>query len=588
MIVTNLMNAGRPDFRIYPLMVFALLTSVASAAEDVVDLSGSLGYTYRSLSGTSGNDTVSNQLRATLNARSYIWQPWFATVDAHAALTQDNTDFSDNGSNTTTIATGDLDLNVLPKSRAPFQLTYRVSDSRVDVTTDKSPLTTLGDKEYNTSRLGLKQSYYTEKGDRYQVRYDYSNWSTDSGDSYDDRLVGLEMNLQRPKQRFIGKTSYQVTDQSQTNRESNNLIVNVDHFWYPTRDLRADSMFSLYNYDVTSDQPPLGTNQGDYTTDLKQLSNFWFWRPADRPLSVSGGIRLYDLSGETTGNTTTLRSVNVTAGMFYQYTKYVRFDANVDVSTIDNDEDQVTTSRERGGVLYQSDILEIFSGFTYQWYASGSGQNQETQDESIQTLSAKLGHDANKLWVLGEASTLRLSLNQSIDENSQTGDADSSIQHLDNSASLGLDQTNWGGTTMVQLTVRDGRDFGDSDAVEDFVNFQAVRNQPINRVSSLSGNLTVQSVHRTFNSLNTTDTVTTTTGQINYRHSRLFGVYQLHFLSDLRISKAATDATNDRAEWENRLDYNIGLLDISLSWRRIDTDGEDFDLVYLQATRRFD
>jgi hypothetical protein len=82
--------------------------------------------------------------------------------------------------------------------------------------------------------------------------------------------------------------------------------------------------------------------------------------------------------------------------------------------------------------------------------------------------------------------------------------------------------------------------------------------------------------------------VTTTTGQVNYRHSRIFGVPQLHFLSDLRISRAATDEANDRAEWENRLDYNIGLLDISLSWRRIDTETEDFDLLYLQATRRFD
>jgi hypothetical protein len=274
--------------------------------------------------------------------------------------------------------------------------------------------------------------------------------------------------------------------------------------------------------------------------------------------------------------------------MFYQYTKYVRFNTNVDVTTNDNGEDHTVTHRERGGVLYQSDILQIFSGFTYQWYASGSGQNQESQDQTIQTLSAKLGHDANKLWLLGETSTLRLSLSQAIDENDQTGDANSSIQHLDNSASLGLDQTNWGGTTLVQLTVRQGRDFGDSDAVEDFVNFQAVRNQPIDRSSSLSGNLTVQAVHRTYSSLNFNDNYTTTTGQINYQHSRIFGVPQLHFLSDFRISRAASDNTNDRAEWENRLDYNIGLLDLSLSWRRIDTEGDDFDLLYFQATRRFD
>jgi len=582
------MHTGKPDIRVYPIMAIIFLMPVAAVAEDVVDLSGSVGYTYRSLSSSGGDDTVSNQLRGTLNARSYIWQPWFATVDAHAAMTQDNTDFGDNSTNETTIVTGDLNLNVMPKSRTPFQLSYRTSDSRVDMTTAASPLTTLGDKEYNTTRLGLKQSYYTENGDRYQARYDNSSWSTDSGDTYDDELFGLEMNLQRPKQRLIAKTSFQTTEQSQSDRKSENYILNVDHFYYPTRALRTDTMFSLYNYDVTSTQPPLGTNQGDYTTDLKQISSFVFWRPENRPMTVSGGVRVYDLTGTTTGNETALQSLNATAGMLYQYTKYIRFNANIDVSSTDNNDDQAVTSKERGGVLYQSDILDIFSGFTYQWYASGSAQNQNTEDESLQSLAASLGHDANKLWLLGEASTLRLSLSQSINENQQTGDADSSIQRLDHSASLGWDQTKWGGTTLVQMTVRDGRDFGDSEAEEQFVNFQAVRNQPINRSSSLSGNLTVQSVHRKFDSNSDGDTVTTTTGQLNYRHSRIFGVPQLHFLSDLRISKAATDAGDDRAEWENRLDYNIGLLDISLSWRRIDTETDDFDLLYLQATRHFD
>ncbi len=588
MKATYQMNAGRLDLRLCPLMVIALLTPLTSAAEDIVDLSGSVGYTFRSLSSSGDDDTVSNQLRGTLNARSYLWQPWFATVDAHVAMTQDNTEFGDNTTNETTILTGDLDLNVMPKSRAPFQLLYRSSNSRVDMKTRESPLTTLGDKEYETTRLGLKQSYYTEKGDRYQLRYDLSNWSTDSGASFDDKQLGVEINLQRPKQRLVARTSYQITEQSQTDRESDNFVVNVDHFWYPSRSLRADSMFNIYNSDVTSTQPPLGTNQGDYNTDLLQLSNFWFWRPEDKPLTVSGGVRYYDLSADTTGNETQLQSVNATAGMFYQYSKYLRFDANLDVSTIDNGEDQAVTSKERGGVLYQSDILDIFSGFTYQWYATGSAQNQETEDLSIQSLGAKLGHDANKLWIMGEASTLRLSLSQSINESQQTGDADSSIQRLDNSASLGWDQTKWGGTSLIQLTVRDGRDFGDSDAEEQFVNFQAVRNQPINRSSSLSGNLTIQSVHRKFTDTGEGNTITTTTGQINYQHSRIFGVINLHFLSDLRISKAASDFTYDRAEWENRLDYNIGLLDISLSWRRIDTEADDFDLVYVQATRRFD
>ena len=59
MKVTNLMNTGKSEVGIFPLMMFALLSSVASAAEDAIDLSGSLGYTYRSLSDTNGEDTVS-------------------------------------------------------------------------------------------------------------------------------------------------------------------------------------------------------------------------------------------------------------------------------------------------------------------------------------------------------------------------------------------------------------------------------------------------------------------------------------------------------------------------------------------------
>ena len=570
-------------------MVIAFLWSIAALADDdMTDLSGSLGYTYRSLSSSSDGDTVSNQLRGTINGRSYLWQPWFATADASLTMTQDGTEFSDSSTNETTIVTGDLNLNVLPRSRTPFQLSYRASDSRIDVTTAASPLTTLGDKEYTSTRLGLKQSYYTENGDRYQARYDTSNWSTDSGDTYDDELIGVEMSLLRPRHRLIAKSSFQTTEQSQSDRESENLIVNVDHFYFPSRALRTDTMFSLYNFDVISTPPLNSTNQGDFTTDLAQISSFIFWRPENRPLSVSGGVRVYDLTGTAIGFESNLLSLSATAGMFYQYTKHIRFAASLDVSSTDNNDEQAVASKERGGVLYQSDILDIFSGFTYQWYASGAAQNQNTEDEAIQSLTAKLGHDANKLWILGEASTLRLSLSQSANESMQTGDADSSVQRLDHSASLGWDQTNWGGTTLVQLAVRDGRDFGDSESEEQFVNFQAVRNQPIGRSSSLSGNLTIQSVHRKFSSVPGDNTVTTTTGQINYQHSRIFGIPQLHFLSDLRISKAASDEGNDRAEWENRLDYTIGLLDISLSWRMIDTETEDFDLLYLQATRRFD
>jgi hypothetical protein len=106
----------------------------------------------------------------------------------------------------------------------------------------------------------------------------------------------------------------------------------------------------------------------------------------------------------------------------------------------------------------------------------------------------------------------------------------------------------------------------------------------------LSGNLTVQMVGRDFNGQRDNDTVTAT-GQVTYRHMGLFNIAQLRFNSDLRIARAATDEGIDRAEWENRLDYVIGLVDTSLSWRYVSFSGEqnddNYNIIYFQINRRF-
>jgi hypothetical protein len=142
-------------------------------------------------------------------------------------------------------------------------------------------------------------------------------------------------------------------------------------------------------------------------------------------------------------------------------------------------------------------------------------------------------------------------------------------------------------STFFQLTLSDMRDFGDQDGEYQMANIQASRNRTLNRRSSVSGNLTLQCVRQKFASQGEGDTVTTATGQVSYNHSRLLGVQRLRFASDLRLSRAATEQGVDRAEWENRLDYDVGLLDTRLSWRQIDTESEDFSLIYFQVTRRF-
>ena len=555
-----------------------------------IEVGGDLGYTFRSLTSDVTGDSLSHQLRGGIKAKTWLWQPWLVTVDLGLRGTFDDSQTDNVGvttSHTAQILTGDLNLGILSQSRTPLTVSFRASDSRVDTVTGDNPLTGLGGREYSTQRLAVKQRYFTENGHRLMAYFDQNHWDS-NGDTYDDWLVGADMSVRLPKQTLTAKASYQNSDYSVLDQNTKTSVINVDHFYYPGRALRIDSMASLYNYDRTSTQPLNSTNQADSTTDLTQLSSFVFWRPEDTPLSVSGGVRLYDLSGETTGNTVGVKNMSATAGMFYQWTKNLRLDANADFSTNDNDDTKITTSRERLGALYQSDIHDIFNGMTWQWYSSMSGQYRDADGDRSGTAEITLGHDTQKIWVLSKNETWRFSFSQSGSRNRfSDGGNDTDTLRLNHSTSLSWDIHDPSGMTMLQITLADSRENGDASNNQQFVNFQILRNQNIDRVSTLNGNLTVQNVRRDFNGAGNSDTVTTATGQINYNHSRIMGVPNLRFTSDLRVSKAVSDEWVNRGEWENRLDYVIGLLDTRLSWRKTVLDSDNYDLVYIQVSRRF-
>ncbi len=554
-----------------------------------VEIHGGLGYTYRSISGSSNDDTSSHQFRGLVDARGYLWRPWFATVQGSLRATQDYADVEGTGGNTTTITTGDLNLSLLPRSRTPFEFSFRTSDSRVDAFDIASPVTGLGNNEYNNRRWSIKQSLLTEDGDRYQIRYDNNHWSSKIGATFDDELFGAEMDLLLPKQRLFAKGSYQTSEQSVLRQETRTAIVNIDHFYHPSRALRVDTMFSHFDSDRNSDQPLNGTNNnGNGNLRLTQVSSFVFWRPARNPLTASGGVRVHSLSRETTsgqGSGDTL-SMTGNAGLFYQMTRNLRLDASLDLTVNDNGDRRRDSTRARGGVLYQSDIHDVLSGFRYQWHASTRIVGQSTDALDTNDLTVRFSHDLQRSWRAGNGGTARLSLSQSVGAVRQFGDLDASTERLDHSASLSWDRFHGGGTSYLQLTVSDARSFGDYENNQQFVNIQAQRRQTLDGRRSLSGNLTVQAVYQDFNGRANNDTVTAT-GQLSYRHADIFGVPRLRFVSDLRSSRADVDSGIDRTEWENRLNYAIGLVDASLSWRRIVLDDEGFNLIYLQVDRRF-
>ena len=584
-------NAGdtfRAGECIIRLLPFCVLLWSAGVMALPVDMSGSVGYSYRSLN-TDLSDSTSNQLLGILRASSYIWQPWFATAEGGVTMALDNSDLSDshNGirsaSSESKVFSGDAVLNVLPQSQTPFRLSYQATDSRVDNTTIDNPLIRLSGEDYKTTNLDVSQSYITDEGHRLQARYGNRTWDSDVNGTYTDETLGLELDYKPAGQRVLARANVENVDQSRTDRHQDNLLVDVNHYYYPTDALRVDSTASLYNLDTTFDG---ATGLVDTTvTDIAQAASFLFWRPVDQRWTVSGGVRALEMKGHNTAQSSDQKSFSASAGAFYQFTQRLRFDGSATLTKADVTGASQGYSSEHLGTLYQSDLADL-KGFTYQWFASGAVDNQDDPDTSQQSLTLSLGHDGERTWWTGEASTLRFSINQSINEDLRTGGADA-INRLDHSATLGWNQSAWHGTTLLQLTLADSRDLGGQGDAQQLVNFQASRQQNISRLSSLSGDLTLQTVRRDFSGGPNNHTDTSATGQINYQHMRIFGVPSLQFQSDLRLSQASTSEGANRNEWENRLDYSIGLVNTSLSYRILDDGVNNSKILYFRVMRSF-
>lgn len=552
-----------------------------------MDISGSVGYSFRSLD-TEYTDATSNQLLGMFHLSSYIWQPWFATVEGGLTLTQDSSQLDDGAARTDTtsqIYTGDVALNVLPEGRTPFRLVYQASDSRVDNVRIDNPLIRLAGEDFTTTNLDLRQSYITEAGHRAQLRYGARTWESDRNGTYNDDVVGIELDWRPERQRLLFRGNVENIEQSRTGREQENLILDVDHYYFPSDDLRLDTKASHYNLDSTFDG---ATGLVDTTTtSVSQISSFSFWRPVDRRWTVSAGARAFTMEGENSAQSSEQTSLGVTAGAFYQYSKHVRFDGSASFTNADVAGANQNIHRQQLGALYQSDLAEI-RGFTYSWYGNGQLQNEGDPDQESQTASAGVGHDAQKIWLTGPAASLRLSLSQSFTGQVGAGDDSGATEGLTHSATLGWNESRGTITTLVQVTASDSRSFGEVSDDQQLINFQASRYQSITYRSTLSGHLTLQTVRREFgDDYPNNGTVTSATGQVTYSHQTLFNVPRLQFNSDLRISEASTAEGADRNEWENRLDYTIGLVDTSLSLRLLDNGDDSSSLLYFRIMRRF-
>ena len=565
------------------VLLFTILWGSLAIGAAALNLSGSVGYNYRSHAQTDGDKVISNQLEGSIKGSSYLWQPWFATAGGRLSVTLDSSDYDysiGQQGKDAKIITGEFNLNVLPRSRTPFSLVFHASDSRVDTQSDNNLLVDSG-QNYKTNRLDLRQSWVTAENHRFQGRFSKGRWTSDS-DRYDDQNVGLEARLRFPNQTLTTTLNSQSTSFATTEkRKTENRLLDVDHFWRPTESLTIDSMFSLSNVDTSLQQPTLVAFD-DTTVNTMQMSSFALWRSNSRLLTVNGGVRVADIDTDITDNAGGVFSTTVRGGAIYQFTKNFRGDVGASVGTNDDGQTQKDFNNLRMGGLYQSDLYEPFYDVTYQWYASGSIQRSDEVGEVKNSVLGRIGHNMERVWIAPLSSRLNLNLSQAVNQNKLSGDQSDTVTKIDHSASFGWNKSVKWISAYARLFIEDRRDIDDQDNAQQLFNFQLSGMLPLNRRSELNASMTAQRAR--YGDL---ENIETTSGQIGYYHQRIFGVTNLGFRSDLNISKVSLSNGVDRSEWDSRLDYSIGLLDCSLSYRIIDREGDRSNLMLVRVTRRF-
>ena len=557
-----------------------------------VQIGGDLQYSLRR---ESSDDQQRSQtgLTGTIRARSrtYIWQPWFADLAGDVAFTTSTNNASapnsgvDNqvvgsSSSRNVLVTGGARLSVLPRSQFPFEAYFQKNDSRVS-----SDLAIAN--EYAGQRFGFIQRYVRPEGDASLAWDRTTQTSVESGRDQQENLQ-LQMSHRLEKHDITFNADRTSNSRSLTGESitQTNLLAQDSY--------KADDSFSVQSQANISN----GTYrllQGDTTTRVLQLSSSAFWQPQDQPYTVNGGVRVFALDANGTGQGNSdagfqarNQNFNANAGISYELNQFTRLFANGNVNVTESNGQKSTSTNQSAGVSYTPESIELGS-FRYNWGTSANVTNQTGGEESQRQLALQFTHSLNRSINLDGGSTIAMDFNQGLavsigtGTNSSTGidSADvangSTTKRVSHGASISWSSSHESSSSLLRLSLSDSRALdGDRDFFQ-LINFQASSNLPTSSYSSWSGNLTIQATRQSkarnlgtsnFAGSQTLDDdegfITTSGGAISYQNQRMFGIRRLRFASDLRLNGEfvlplfGDSQDQETAAWENQFSYFIG------------------------------
>ena len=276
----------------------------------------------------------------------------------------------------------------------------------------------------------------------------------------------------------------------------------------------------------------------------------------------------------------------------YQFTRSIRLIATGLINVSEAGGVKSVSTSESANVNFFSQQYFV-GGFSWNWNSALGASNSNSEVEGVkssqQTAAMSLSHSLNRNWALGRTSSFNIAMTQN-GSVSKSSDIDEQVYGVGHGVGMGWSRRGVSSGTFANVSVSDTRTSGDESTTFQQLNAQLTQRNVLSRVSSLSANVVYQVSKQDLPGDGGGNAPKTLSASASYSNSRTFGIYPLRFNTRLmynkRISEGAGNA--ETTESETRLDYRVGLLTTSLTFRIMQVEGGSLsETINFSLTRTF-
>lgn len=588
-----------------------------------VATNGSISYDLRANRTQGESRSLSQLVTTNLGARSYIYQPWFATVSGELGLTtarsrlsasdpsQDPFAAQERATASERFFTGKARVDLFPRSRFPFEVHFDRSDSRIGAGTASA-------LDFRTQNVGFSQRYRPVSG-AYNLSAGFDRrqqWGTGFRDTQDALTADFSTRWKYNELSLGG--AWNQSRRRATGEQSEFRTLVGRHNYAPNPDL---SLNTTVNWSQTLDD----VLAAPADMMVLQWSTVGLWHRDKSPLTLTGtarGLVLRDGRSDRPG----MDSLGLTLGASYELNRNTRLVANGSAITSSSNGSGAHSFSGSVGANWQGDSME-FKGLRYDRQAGatagattsnstggnlpdGTGAARQTQSalnaQAGHSLSHSIPFNPRSALVLNASQMLSSSANRSSTDHGGAGAGDGSqsshtlLHALAATWNIAADSR----SAYARASYSDSAELGGGTARFQLWNFQLSGNFEIDRNRTLSGDLTWQRVEqRSGDALDVLGAPAAAQrtgsrnvgGEITYRQQRLFGIPRLRFSSRLKLAQdvlnqpgvLATIPDRETRLWENRLDWSVGRLETQVVFRISEVEGKRREHLMWRIQRNF-